>query len=390
MSLITQEEMKALVEAPDGVHISLYMPTRVGSDLRDANRIQLRNLVKEATQKLADWGADATPAEIDEMLRPASDLAAHGRFWGPVGGGLAMFFTPEFSRIYRLPLDFQPEVYVGENFHLTPLLPILASNGRFYILALSQDKVRLLQGTHYTVDQVDLHEDIPQSLAEAMQWDDPESHLQWQTGTGVTVESGDRAAIFHGHAISQASEHKTNLLRFFQMIDDGLTDLLGDDVAPLVLAGVDYLLPIYRQANTYEHLVEEEAITGNPEMMSAKELHGLAWEIVEPLFAADEANAADAFKQVQGNGQASSDLADIVTAAHFGRVDTLFTVENVQRWGRFYSDTGAVHIHPEQTPGDVDLLNDAAVQTFLNGGTVYVVPPQRVPADSIVAAVYRY
>jgi len=42
-------------------------------------------------------------------------------------------------------------VVVSDRFHLKPLLPLLTGDGRFYILALSQNQVRLLQGTRYSV-----------------------------------------------------------------------------------------------------------------------------------------------------------------------------------------------------------------------------------------------
>jgi len=48
----------------------------------------------------------------------------------------------------------------------------------------------------------------------------------------------------------------------------------GIKKAPLVLAGVEYLFPIYQEANTYPDLVEE-GITGNPENLKPEELHDL-------------------------------------------------------------------------------------------------------------------
>jgi hypothetical protein len=50
--------------------------------------------------------------------------------------------------------------------HVKPLLPFLASDGVFYILALSQNQLRLLAGTRHTVDEIDL-ENVPETLSEA-------------------------------------------------------------------------------------------------------------------------------------------------------------------------------------------------------------------------------
>jgi hypothetical protein len=59
-----------------------------------------------------------------------------------------MFSAPDVFRHYRLPFPFQEFVVVTERFHVKPLLPLLSGDGQFYLLALSQNGVRVLQGTH--------------------------------------------------------------------------------------------------------------------------------------------------------------------------------------------------------------------------------------------------
>jgi hypothetical protein len=49
-----------------------------------------------------------------------------------------------------------------------------------------------------------------------------------------------------------------------------------------------------------------------------------------------------------------------------------------------------VEIHDAKGPGREDLINLAALHTFLNRGTVYVVPPEDMPEAASVAAVFRY
>jgi hypothetical protein len=49
-----------------------------------------------------------------------------------------------------------------------------------------------------------------------------------------------------------------------------------------------------------------------------------------------------------------------------------------------------VQIHGEAEVYDEDLLDFAAVHTFINGGMVYVVAPDSVPGGQHAAAVFRY
>ena len=170
-----------------------------------------------------------------------------------------------------------------------------------------------------------------------------------------------------------------------------MQDLLRDEQALLVLAGVDYLHPIYKEANTYPYLVDE-GIEGNPEELSAEELHERAWAIVQPLFLAAQKEAAAQYRQLAGAGseQASNDLKEVVPAAYHGRVETLFVAVGLQQWGTFDPETNTVQVHEEAEPGDEDLLDFAAVQALLNSGTVYAVEPEKVPDETPLAAVFRY
>ena len=93
--------------------------------------------------------------------------------------------------------------------------------------------------------------------------------------------------MFHGQS---ADDAKDRILRYFRQIDAGLRDLLREAQVPLVLAGVEYLLPIYKEVNTYQHLLDG-GISGNPEGVNF-DLHRQAWAQVEPFFTREQEQAA--------------------------------------------------------------------------------------------------
>jgi hypothetical protein len=252
-------------------------------------------------------------------------------FWRRQSDGLALFVAADTFQTYRLPLPFSELVVIADRFHVKPLLPFFASDGHFYILALSQNQVRLLEGTRHTVDEVAL-EELPQSLADALQFERFERHLQFHTGASASG-AGERAAVFHGH--DPSDETKGRILRWFHKINAELPDLLGTEQAPMVLAGVEYLLPLYREANKYPHLLEK-GILGNPERLKPEELHARAWEMVKPVFAQGRLKKRlRTFSQLAGTERATIDVAQAVPAAHHGRVELLFTAVDVEIWGTF-------------------------------------------------------
>jgi len=383
MRLLTRDDLKILMRKQEGPCISIFMPAHRAAPENQQNPIRFKNLLGEAELQLLASGL-RTP-EVEKLLKPTQELLNNRSFWQHQSDGLSAFISPQTFRYYRLPLDFDELVVVTNRFHIKPLLTLFSGNGRFYLLALSQNEIRLLQGTRFSSSEVELG-GVPESIDQALKYDDPEKQLQFHTRTpGGT---GERAAMFHGHGVG-TDDAKQNILRYFHQIDKGLHDLLREEQAPLVLAGVEYLFPIYRQANTYPYLVDE-GITGNPDELSAKELHGRAWSVVEPLFLKAQDQASARYKQLAGTGLASSDLKAIVPAAYHGRVESLFVPVGIQQWGTFDSDANMVYLHQDAEPDNEDLLDLAAIQTLLHGGTVYAVKPKEVPDGVVLAAVFRY
>jgi hypothetical protein len=56
----------------------------------------------------------------------------------------------------------------------------------------------------------------------------------------------------------------------------------------------------------------------------------------------------------------------------------------------FDPETQDIQLMSGEAPEAEDLLDGAALHTFLNSGVVYAVPPDQVPAPAPLAAVLRY
>ena len=69
------------------------------------------------------------------------------------------------------------------------------------------------------------------------------------------------------------------LIKYFRMLDKSLHKFLQKKDLPLILAGVGYLFPLYRQVNTFPHLFGE-GIKGNMEHVSPDLLRKQAWSLI--------------------------------------------------------------------------------------------------------------
>jgi hypothetical protein len=242
------------------------------------------------------------------------------------------------------------------------------------------------------VRQVPL-QDVPKSLADALGHDLTAVHMQFHTGARAPPrggrQGGARTPIYHGQEAGE-EDAKDEIRKFFGLLDRGLRELLdGDGRTPLVLAGVEYLLPIYRDQTSYPNTLAE-GVHGNPDGLSPAELHDRAWPLVEEGFRAERRELAERYGDLTGTGRASRDLDVVLTAALDGRVDTLFVGRGVRQWGRFDAEARTVERHDEQRAESEDLLDRAAVLTFVNSGRVLAVDPAEVPGGGPVAAIFRY
>ena len=275
MDVFTKDNLKALLSERETPRISMYLPTHRSMPDAIQNPIRLRKFLTEAERQL---GVNSRkPTHAANMLQGVHSLLDDYSFWQHPSDGLAIFIAPNMFERYRLPIPFDELLVVAERFHVKPLLPYLSGDGRYYILAVSQKDVRFYRGTRQSIRQLPL-EDVPKNLAEIMATDSSGRAPQFHSRTPGA--SADRSATYHGHGVG-TEDQKDLILRYFRLIDHGVHELLHNETAPLVIVGVEYLHPLYREVNSYKYFLDK-GVHGNPDGWSEEELRQHAWTLVQP------------------------------------------------------------------------------------------------------------
>ncbi len=374
-------DLTQLIQREEGWHVSLFIPTYSSGPVTEQNPIRYRNLLTQAKEKLVAAGVRAPDAAA--FLEPAQRLVGDSHFWQKQRDGLAVFLSPSVAFVYRVKLALPERVVVGPSFALRPLLPLLTDAPEFYVLALSLNNVRLFKGNREALANVELA-DTPTSLDEALRYTElGKEHLSFSV-----APSGAGDAISYGRGI-KSDILKDEVLAFFQQLNKGVVAAIGKSQAPLILAGVDYLFPIYREANSYAFLVEE-GIPGNPERALPADLHARAWPIAAPLFKRGRETDAARYRELAGTGRTATAIEHVAPAAAQGRVETLFVSRDATQWGVFDAVTGTVTPHADAVAGDEDLVDVAATAAYLNGAAVHVVGAAEMPEAGPFAAILRY
>jgi hypothetical protein len=385
---ITETELKQLAKARGRYCVSLLMPTHRAGRATRQDPIRLKNMIRQARDRLAAQGESEEMA--DSLLKPASALLNDHDFWRHQGDGLALFLDGKHVRRYRTGVSLQEAMLLQERFYIVPLLQQATQNTRFFLLAFSPNRVRLLEGDRSEIRECQIAE-LPQDFGELGQYIDSEKQLQFHT-EAAPQGAGGRVAVFHGHGGggANASERKQRLVEFSRLIDRAWQQGLPakpDGKVPLLLACDKSLAPLYREANSYAGLLEP-VLAGNPDELRPDKLHKQAWSILTAELSAQGQATVRAFHEAEATGKGTSDLTKIVPAAAQGRVAKLLLTEGARQWGHFDAQRQTVVLAATDRDAGQELVNLAASEALLNGAEIRIVAPQDIPSP--LAAVLRY
>lgn len=375
----TLDDLRSLAARPAEVTVSLYLPVdRTGAG-RNGDRIRLRNLIHRAAQQL---GAGADAAGAPAIVARLEALAAAPMLWEHPGDGMALFAGATWAQAFHLPLTVAEFATVGSHCHLKPLASLLQCDGRFHLLELSQHGVRLHEGSHFGMREISLP-GAPQALEEVCPPVAGEHRVEVRTLHGAPSPA-------HYFAVTGDEQAKERIRSYFRRIDGCVCALLHHSQAPLVIAGVGSLLPLYRSVSRHPLLMEEGVDLGNPQHAQDRRLHEEAWRILAPHFARAAVAARERLASCQGTGRTSDGLGAILPAAREGRVEDLFIAADRVRWGSFDERDGRIREHDPRWADDDDLLNLALIHALATRAHIHVLPRAQMPGGVDIQALYRY
>jgi hypothetical protein len=364
MKGVTRSDLRSLAADRAGPCVSLFLPITPGRP--QENAVRLRSQIQRAVDLSADFTG---PETADRLLAAARQLAGSKTLGTDSGHGLAHFAGLDGEHTFALRAEPPLRAVVGSVFYLRPLIAEVEP-ARFFLLTLSHRRAALYQGTADNLQLMEVPE-MPKGIADALQTHDRDEPLtlhSFRRGGGA----GAAEAIFHGHGVG-IDDHKDDLVRYFRAVDHAVWNVLRDETAPLLLAGVRYLFPLYAQANSYPHL-HAEGVPGNPDRSPRGDLHRAAWSLAAPLFTDRAAEAAELFRRLEGTDRAVTGVTDLIAAAREGGLASLFVTPGAEAWGRVGPE-GRMDLRTAYAPGDDELYNVAAVHVLRHGGSVYQVDP---------------
>lgn len=382
MDQLNLDELKMLTRERKWPCISIYIPTsRRGPEVIQAS-IRLKNHLREVERQMKE--KDVNALLIGKILAPAEDVVGDEFFWNHQEDSLAVFLSEGESHMYRLSINVDEQSIINSRFNIKPLIPALSQMNAFFIMFLDRKNLKLFRANPFGFEEVEL-KNVVTNMEDALQLDESEQKEFRESERG----GFHRAALYvgPGNGTDDARKDK-NILRFFQRADKGIINTVKGENLPMVLTGVEYLLPIFKAASSYPNIMND-GVAGGTWELGMNEIHKHALEILHPYFEKRGNDALSRYYQFSVGNQASDDLSEILQAAFADRVDSLFFNTNEQVFGTVNPDTFEVNITDRHEEGE-DLVELAVVQTLLHGGNIYALPYEKMPDGKPLAAVFRY
>ncbi len=358
-------DIDLLAEVRDPHCVSIYTPAGSMPEDGERARLELKNQLRDVTTQLE--AANADKSVIENVKTSVESLLSDSRFWQYQSKSLAVFIGGDRFDTYRLPNEFTATVDVADRFYIKPLLRTITFSQSAYVLALSQNSVRLVKVTADQPARELEPADLPSDLDSYLNLD-----LSGKATFGRGSEDGDLRAQ-----------------QFTAAINNALLPVLRNEKLPLILASADPLASAYRRTNSYEFLAEE-TIPGNPEALSPEQLAERTRPILDELYAAEIEEVREDFRARAAQGLGSTDLAHITRAAVYNAIDSLMVDIDTRIPGYVDEGTAQVVESDEDNASNYGVADEILRRTLIARGKVYAVRADDMPDGSAIAATFRY
>jgi hypothetical protein len=377
---IDRELFLKLSDVHDEHCISIYINT----DDPEKAQIRLKNQLSEA-ESILESEYELKKRPISEKLDPIREKLEDPYFWRQGKKGLAVFSFENNTRFILTNEPLDTRTYIADHLYLLPLAPMASYTQSALLMTLSAQDVRLFEVDQNAIEESPISEKLPKRISEIVGEDVEQKSLQFRSG-----QEGTGKAMFHGQGSGSEEEQKTEYREFFQAIDKELTNHFKEQKIPLILGGVDYLIPLYREISDYNNIYHK-SIKGNFDRAKPHEIH----DKVKPMLIQMHQELTDQlskqYDENLGHEKASYKAEEVVPAAINGKLEALFIREGEDIHGKYELSTNRIEVDEGRAINNSSLYNMAARHTVKNNGYVFVLPKERMPdQDAAICGIYRY
>lgn len=364
----TQPEFKKLNSVRADFCVSIYLTTTPLSQNIDASRIELGNLAKQAHAQLEAAGADKR--RLADLMEYFDDLADDDEFWRLQANSLAVLATPDGVRTFRLANALSPMVQVSDRFHLKPLLRAITFPHSAFVLALSENAVRLVEVFSELPPVTVKVDGLPKDAASA---------------AGKSTLN-DRS---HSRRVHGSEGQNVRLRQYARQVDSAVRAVLAGRDTPLILAATGRMASVFQSVCNYPNLLSDR-IDDSPDRISDAELADAARPILDAFYRNEISELQGLYKARAEQGRATSELSDAARAATYGAIEAMLVDIDSVLPGSLDEVTGELTLADSSDATSYEVVDEIAGRALTSGAKVLGVRKDDLPEKGELAAILRY
>jgi hypothetical protein len=366
MYKIAEEFPNDIIFNEQGPCISLYQPTHRYSPENKQDTIVFKKLVQQIESLIKE---KYMKKDINAIMTFFNQIETDKNVWNNTLDGLAILANVDKCILYKLNKHVEPRAIVADTFYIKPLVRIFQSADKYQLLGLSRSKFDLYEGNRYGLEKIEMGAGTPRTIKEVL---------------------GDQLTDPYFTQGGASDEIEKDLEKFFRYVDKFvLSHYSKSSKLPLVLVSVKDNHGIFMKISNNPYLLKN-GIKQAYDSLEMKQIKEKAWEIIEPIYLEKTQKLVNKFENAKVNALGSDNLKQIAIAAFESRVETVLIEVDKVIPGKIDYNTGELELTTIKEPGINDILDDLAEFVIKKKGKVVVLPKERMPSNTGVAAIYRY
>lgn len=378
---IVKEFPNEIIFQQEGPCISLYQSTHRNVAEKATDLILFKNLIRDVEVSLKQ---KYSKNDIDALIKPFQQLKEDKNFWNNTLEGIGILSNAEKTIVYVLTRPLESIAIVADGFYVKPLISAFQSADEYMLLGLSRTDFSLYHANRYGSEEIRIDEGIPRSAKEVLGNQHTESFLTHGSYAGTGGH-----AIFHGHG-AKKDEAEKDLEKYFRYVDKFVLENYSQKYKlPLILITLAEHQGEFRKISNNPYLWKEGVVTSfDPLKLQAQ--NESAWEIMDSVFTEKSEKLAEQFKNAQANSLATDSLKEAGEAVHAKRIKIILIEAEKMVPGRLDQETGDILRGELENPENADILDDIVISVLKDKGEAFLLPKDKMPTETGIAAIYRF
>ncbi len=270
--------------------VTITLPTHRTSPENKQDPIRLRNLVKQARERLHKEFSKRELNGIESNLAKAEETVDHNIN----KEGLIVYINEDLFKTVRVPFPVEENVLVDDNFATRHVIRALHSSENYYILTLSQQKARLFEAYNKEVNEI--------------------------RDFGFPMEN----QLYTTDKLQKSMGGKEDdLMReFFNRVDKNFQEAYKAEPHEVFVCTVERNHQFIREVADNKDIILG-GINRNADEATRAELSQWCWPEVSEILKKRRHEILGELAKAQSANKVSSDMSDMWRMANQGRVDTV-------------------------------------------------------------------